>query len=207
MICYSLLTYSCIIDVVAGKACKTVDSGTVCEDCASGYYSIKGATSCDFTATTCPEATYAVHPNQCVACSRGLWSPVGSTGVSSCTAFFLPTGGLLPPFSGTNTNSATINSEDEPITVCPGVTLKFSSCSEDGGSTIDNHYYSYINLRLYNEGGVQVTAGGYNLGAWCGYGASMTYTFTQPCQTYKIRQGCYSSYSCSGRVAIVVTGK
>jgi hypothetical protein len=114
----------------------------------------------------------------------------------------------FPAFSATNTNNAQQNTVDVAIGVCGGYTAKFGSCIANGGSAS-----GYNNIRLYNAADTQVAAGGLGLysagGNFCNsdnHGAWFTHAFTGACQTYVVKQGCYYSYSCSGTVAITVTG-
>jgi hypothetical protein len=58
-------------------------------------------------------------------------------------------------------------------------------------------YSGYNYLILYDPStGSQLTSA-YAYGYFC---ASITYTFYSSCRTYELREGCYSSYSCSGTV-------
>ena len=153
----------------------------------------------------CPRATYAdeVGSTQCSTCSFGLSSPIGSSSLTNCSldASYVPFPATFPAFSATDTNLATQNTVDQTgINMCGGYTARFSSCVADGESA--SGYYN--NLRLYNAAGTQVAAGG--VGINNNYGASLTYAFTGACQTYVFKQGCWSTVSCAGTVAIIVTG-
>ena len=90
--------------------------------------------------------------------------------------------------------------------VCGGYTVKFSSCSQDGGSVSD---YNYNALRLYNAAGTQLAAGGRDItgySCWTNGGAWLTYAFTGACQTFVLKQGCSGGDACTAAVALVVTG-
>ena len=99
----------------------------------------------------------------------------------------------LPPFSASGTNNALENTAIEVIYICPGPTLTFSTCSSEGGSCSGDIY-----LRLYDASNVNIASNDDS----CNYCSSITYTFTAPCQNYQLYQGCYSTGSCSGQVAI-----
>jgi hypothetical protein len=179
---------------------------TVCEECDAGTYSSSGASSsCDFTNTTCPTGTYAVAPSSCESCPTFVWSPVGSTNVSACSSgsLYLPSRTPFLYYSAIDTDYARRYTIDQTFTGCAGYTMKFSSCSVDGGSA--SGYYN--NLRLYNAAGSEIAVGGYGIGLYCSNGAYFTYTFTEACQTYTLKQGCKDSDSCVGQVAISLIGK
>jgi len=57
---------------------------SICKYCASGKYSIVGASSCPFNATSCPAGTYASGTAACDSCPSGTYSIVGGT--ASCEA-------------------------------------------------------------------------------------------------------------------------
>lgn len=64
--------------------CTTCPAGTAClhgvkASCSEGVYSIAGASSCDYTATTCPVDTYSVAPASCQQCAPYSHSTVGAT--------------------------------------------------------------------------------------------------------------------------------
>jgi len=53
-------------------------------------------------------------------------------------------------------------------------------------------------LRLYDPStGLELAANDDYNGSLC---SQITYTFTASCRTYQLREGCYSSGSCSGQV-------
>jgi len=54
------------------------DQGAHCLQCASGKYSIAGASSCPYSATTCPVGTHASAQNVCDLCAPGKYN--GQTG-------------------------------------------------------------------------------------------------------------------------------
>ena len=54
-----------------------------CQTCSTGMYSIQGASSCDFTATTCPEGTYPSGKAACTFCKVGKYNDL--EGQTACT--------------------------------------------------------------------------------------------------------------------------
>ena len=61
---------------------------TSCKSCTAGY-SPHGASSCDYTATTCPAGTYATGTAECAACTGDTYSTAGA---SSCEYTTCPAG-------------------------------------------------------------------------------------------------------------------
>ena len=176
-----------------------------CQGCPMGFYGKAEMTGID-DCTPCPRGTYNDNIRDVIECAvcpiPGIGSPEGS---SNCfyQEDYIPFPSPLPAFSASNTDYARQNTVDQDIYGCPGIRLKMSSCPADGGSAS----YGYNNIRLYNSAGSQVAAGGWPIGSYCGYGAYFSITFTEPCQTYTLKQGCYDYYSCSGTVAIVIEGE
>ena len=108
-----------------------------------------------------------------------------------------------PFYSTSGTSSATVNYITCSIPLYDGMTYTFSQCSYGSGS-------GDTFIRLYD------TANSVNLVSsddYCGALAQMSYT-TPACsasaptnfRTFYLRQGCYSSGSCSGTVAIYSSG-
>jgi hypothetical protein len=171
-----------------------------CSNCSTGFYSIARAESC-YGASECPRGTFIEPPNKCSECPAGLASPVGSISATNCSAdadlALYPTS--LPAFTASGTNSAQLNTVDVSIHACPGYTTVLSTCASDGGANA-----GYVNyLRLMNGAGSQVAAG-FNS---CEFGARITYVFTEACQTYVVKQGCYLDGSCSGTVSLTIESK
>jgi len=83
----------CLCTQTCGPGTYQDQSGqTSCKTCASGTYSTVGASSCAYTATTCPAGTYASGTaTVCNSCATGKYSTVGA---SSCsyTATTCPAG-------------------------------------------------------------------------------------------------------------------
>lgn len=121
----------------------------------------------------------------------------GETSLSSCFQSTLPL--TFPGYNAVNTNFGQQNTADEEVYVCPGTTLSLTQCS--GGGSYDAA--TPTQLRLYDEGGTELAAAEYS----CGNGAEITHTFTAPCQTYTLSQGCEGADACTGTTAIVVQGK
>jgi hypothetical protein len=94
-------------------------------------------------------------------------------------------------YSASNTNSATINYSICSISACPGNTVTMTTFAP-GSCTGDTY------LRLYDPStGLELAANDDYNGSLC---SQITYTFTASCRTYQLREGCYSSGSCSGQV-------
>jgi hypothetical protein len=94
-------------------------------------------------------------------------------------------------YSASNTNDGTINYSICLITACPGDTVVMTTFSP--GSCIGDTY-----LRLYDPStGNQLTENDDYNKSLC---SQITYTFTASCRTYHLREGCWSSLKCGGRV-------
>ena len=122
--------------------------------------------------------------------SRPSASQVPTT-VPSTTVSIAPGSSFCPSFSVTNTSSGTINYATCHITACPGDTVVMSTLSP-GSCTGDTY------LRLYDPSTDNQLAENddYN-GTLC---SQLTYTFTASCRAYTLREGCYQSLTCGGRV-------
>lgn len=96
-----------------------------------------------------------------------------------------------------NTENALQNYAVCSIRVCPGATLTMGGCGLSSGSCTGDQY-----LRLYDDNQYQLA---FNDDG-CGKCASITYSFTEPCQNYRIVQGCYGRTTCGGVTAIVGSG-
>lgn len=107
--------------------------------------------------------------------------------------------GSFPRYQASNTNSATVNTIDETIYVCPGATYEFSMCSEMDGTECRSDTY----LRLNDASGNEVVANDDK----CGLCSGFEIAFTLPCQNYVLRQGCWGSVACSGQVRMVQVGE
>jgi len=95
-------------------------------------------------------------------------------------------------FSCSNTAYATQNCISCQFTVCNSSTFTISLCDSYNGDT-------YIILE--NSLGSELS---YN-DDYCNYGSSLTYsTETTRCSTYILKQGCFSTSSCSGQSTISV---
>jgi hypothetical protein len=99
----------------------------------------------------------------------------------------------FPWFSASDTDSAQQKTVDEFIRVCPGHKISFSLCGTTSQCETDTY------LRLDDEDGNELMA---NDDGFCGLCSTIEYTFTQSCQLYKLRQGCWSIGSCSGQVQV-----
>lgn len=100
----------------------------------------------------------------------------------------------FPLFQAVETNSATQATVDYTINVCPGTTLAFSLCPEDGATREGDTY-----LRLFDATGTEVA----NNDDACQTASKITHIFDQPCQTYTLKHGCFSINSCTGQTKII----
>jgi hypothetical protein len=70
----------------AGKYSNTEEASS-CKNCQYDKYSITGATSCDYTNTTCPPGTYSQVSNACVSCIAGKFQiQVGALSEAACVS-------------------------------------------------------------------------------------------------------------------------
>ena len=128
-------------------------------------------------------------------------SPVGSSSVLDCA---LQTDlAIYPaqfsPFTASITNSAQQNTIDEDMYFCVGYEIILSTCPEYGGTNADSVNY----LRLLDASGVQITEAFND----CDLGATLTYAFTETCQKYTFRQGCFLDASCGGTASLIIESK
>lgn len=105
----------------------------------------------------------------------------------------IPTG-TCSPYSTTNTNYDTQNYDTCFIYSCPGSQLVASGCNAE---CVGDQYFILLN---YDD--VEVAVNDDGAGADCGLCAEITYTTTQACQVYSLREGCYGSESCGGEVDV-----
>jgi len=98
---------------------------------------------------------------------------------------------FCPSFSFTGTNSDTINYATCSITACPGDTVVMSTFSP-GSCTGDTF------LRLYDPStGNQLAENDDFNDSYC---SEITYTFTESCRAYTLREEGYQSTACDGQV-------
>ena len=104
---------------------------------------------------------------------------------------------ILPTYTASNTDSARKNTVGKSFIVCPeDNVLKrfiFTHCS-DGGYCKGDSY-----LRLYDSVGNQIASNDDS----CGLCSRITHTFTGACQIYTLKQGCYSSGTCTATTSII----
>ena len=98
--------------------------------------------------------------------------------------------GYCPAYSASNTYSTTQNYAICSITACAGDTVLMTTLSP--GSCNGDSY-----LRLYDPSTGEELASNDDYSGLC---SQITYSFTSSCRTYELREGCFSSYSCSGQV-------
>ena len=130
--------------------------------------------------TTAPSGPSVVPSSGRTSAPSSGRSSAPSSGYLSCSAY-----------SASNTNDATINYSICSISACPGNTVTMTTFAP-GSCTGDTY------LRLYDPStGLELAANDDYNGSLC---SQITYTFTASCRTYQLREGCYSSGSCSGQV-------
>jgi len=99
--------------------------------------------------------------------------------------------GYCSAYSTSNTNNAYQNYATCSITACYGDTVRMTTCSP--GSYSGDTY-----LRLYDPStGSELAYNDDYGGSLC---SQITYSFYSSCRTYQLREGCWSSGSCSGTV-------
>jgi slime mold repeat-containing protein len=180
----------------AGTGCPDSDLCNGDETCNGGGSCLPGAPpvvddnnvctadACDATAgvihTPLPDGTTCNGTGVCTA--------------GTCTVTFPSSGSFS--YSGFDTNSATQNTFNFDIPMVAGQTLSAGTCGLTGASGSGDTF-----LRLFDSFNAQVT---FNDDA-CGVLSFFTFTATST-GTYQLRAGCFSSASCSGTVAYVLSG-
>ena len=99
-------------------------------------------------------------------------------------------------FSAVNTNSAQQSTVNQSVTLNAGQTITAATCGITGSSFTGDTY-----LRLFGPSAAQVA---FNDDACGGRGSSLSFTATAT-GSYQIHAGCYSSTSCSGTVAWIIS--
>ncbi|KAJ1429394.1 hypothetical protein B484DRAFT_60668 [Ochromonadaceae sp. CCMP2298] len=113
-----------------------------------------------------------------VSDARQRYQAQASTTETACT-----------PFSVSQTNSADVNYAVCSIYACAGETIVMTTCPDSAGACTGDTY-----LKLYTSSAI-LLAGNDDT---CGVCAQIEYDFTLSCQTYELREGCYSTGACSG---------
>jgi alpha-tubulin suppressor-like RCC1 family protein len=126
--------------------------------------------------------------------SNGSGTVVASN-VTNVVVTCTPSSGSFS-YSASNTNSATQNTVNVNISMAAGQTITAGTCGVAGSSGVGDTY-----LRLFSPSSVEVIA---NDDACGGLLTNFTYTATVT-GTYQLRAGCFSSGSCSGIVAYVLS--
>jgi len=104
---------------------------------------------------------------------------------------FTPETTFCPSFSITDTNTDTINYDTCSFSACPGDTVVMSTFSP-GSCTGDTY------LRLFDPStGNQLAENDDYDDSLC---SEITYTFTESCRVYTLREECYPSTTCGGQV-------
>lgn len=102
-------------------------------------------------------------------------------------------------YSASSTSSATVSTANYDVALVDGETLTLGTCNVPGSSGTGDTY-----LRLNNATSTQVS---YNDDSCGGYLSYLTYTVPAGgAGKHQLRAGCWSSNSCDGTVAYVITG-
>jgi len=123
---------------------------------------------------------------------EGARVQIEPTAPPTLPAVIPPIPDAFPKYQASGTSGATVDTVDEDVWVCGGETLIFSLCepaSDPSGDTL---------LRLF-DGATEIA----NNDDSCGLVSSIQYTFSGECKKYTLKQGCYSSNSCSGTIVIL----
>ena len=100
-----------------------------------------------------------------------------------------------PAYSASYTSSVTNNYVTCPIYACPGNTLTASVCNSCSGDTY---------LRLYTAAGAQLMSNDDSCGLCSRISMTITASHISQCQYLELRQGCYTTLSCSGQSFVSV---
>jgi hypothetical protein len=103
---------------------------------------------------------------------------------------------LCEPYSVVNTDNSQQNYDTCYFYACPGDNIVISLCSLEGGECSQGDTY----LRLLNSSNLEVS----HNDDYCSVCSQITYEPPNDsiCQSYTIIEGCYSSGSCGGTVAV-----
>jgi len=153
----------------------------------------------DDSCQRCSLLTYTVPPGamQTFTLRQGCFS------TSTCSGTFkvisLSTTISCPAYTATNTNNALANYVPCSFTACAGVNLVISDCDPTRCSSgVSNDQF----IRLSNGTGTEVAMNDDT----CSRCSKITYTTKGACQTYTLKQGCFSTASCYGTFNIIATG-
>jgi len=161
---------------------------------------------------SCKGTTHVINNNPTPATASPTFSPTVSptdsptaapTATSTATPTATPTVAptvapslaippAFPPFSASNTADATINTVINTVNVCHGTVVEFATCNE--GKVCNGDTF----LRLYDAANHQIASNDDR----CGFCSRIKHTFTGPCQTYSLHQGCFRETNCGGQVKL-----
>eukprot|EP01035_Chromulina_nebulosa_P001810 gene1810-2441_t len=104
---------------------------------------------------------------------------------------------IIPYFSATLTNSATVNTQSYTFTSCIAGTFYFADCDPGRCPSGSNDQY----IRLFING-VEVASNDDS----CNYCSTILYTtVSNACQIYTFKMGCFQQNSCTGIFKITIT--
>jgi hypothetical protein len=102
-----------------------------------------------------------------------------------------------PAYEASDTNYAQQNYESCGFFACPGTTFIIGSCDENNEAICTGDQF----LSLYDKSNRLIAHNDDS----CGLCSQISFTTTEPCQTYKIHEGCYNHESCGGIVTLLMT--
>jgi Dictyostelium (slime mold) repeat len=180
-------------------------AGTACPDgdLCNGDEACDGASSCLPGTPPVVSDNNACTVDACDATTGVAHIPLpdGTTcnGTGVCTAgacsVEAPPSGTFS-YSASDTNSASQNTVNFEISIVAGQTLAVGTCGLLGASGSGDTF-----LRLFDPSGTEIAASDDSCGSLLSF-IGVTATTTG---TFQVRAGCFSSSSCSGTVAFVVS--
>ena len=186
------------VSMTSLAAVNGLRSSIMCDSVSGKITGVPGGTTASLLQAAKDDGLWACESIVTVAPTTAPSGPseAPTTMPTSTPTELVPIPSSFPAFTATNTNSARQNTVDEDIFACPGTTVTFSLCSATGASCSGDTY-----LRLYDDSGAEIATNDDS----CGLCSSLTKTFTAPCQTYTLAQGCYGSGSCGGAAVLTVS--
>lgn len=156
----------------------------------------------DDSCQRCSLLTYTVPTGttQTFTLRQGCFSTTTCSGIFKVVSL-TPSSTVIscPAYTATNTNGALANYVPCSFSACAGTSLVISDCDPSRCATgISNDQL----IRLANAAGTEVALNDDS----CSRCSKISYTTTGACQTYTLKQGCFSTASCYGTFNIIATG-
>eukprot|EP00597_Dinobryon_sp_UTEXLB2267_P018890 CAMPEP_0201114010 /NCGR_PEP_ID=MMETSP0812-20130820/78158_1 /ASSEMBLY_ACC=CAM_ASM_000668 /TAXON_ID=98059 /ORGANISM="Dinobryon sp., Strain UTEXLB2267" /LENGTH=651 /DNA_ID=CAMNT_0047377597 /DNA_START=28 /DNA_END=1980 /DNA_ORIENTATION=- len=154
-------------------------------------------------APTRPTAVPTIVPTKSPSCKPTIAPSVPTQQPSISPTF---KGFLCPLYNASDTNYGWQNTVPCYFYSCPGAKLAISACNYFGGGGCWGGDWTYIHLQYAD--GKEITNWNYYYSYYCKTGCSTLYytiPATEPCQVYRIMQGCWGSGPnsfCSGQYFI-----